>query len=157
MEPGQAMEAALQVVHPFTVPVALDPAAEQALLRLARPAGQILVERSKLLDYWHQQAVQLLPQSVMLIQQLEDPALRRLLLGNCSADSPELQVSDESTTVDCSDNTAKRPCKVRYARTLVLSESFGSSPKRLGGEDEDRHRPPTAPTNPAQLPPPSVG
>ena len=88
LEPGQAIKAALQVVHPFTVPVSLEAAAETALGRLARPVHQILAERSRLLAFWHQQAVELLPQSVKLIQQIEDPALRRLLLGTCSGPAP---------------------------------------------------------------------
>eukprot|EP00435_Cladocopium_sp_Y103_P034728 s2383_g9.t1 len=90
MEPGQAIQAALQIVHPFSMAVQLDVAEERALLSLSRPADVIVAEREQLLHFWHQRALALLPVSVQMIQQQPDPALRRLLLGDCDAQQPVL-------------------------------------------------------------------
>jgi hypothetical protein len=90
MEPGEAIRVALQVVHPFTQEVELPEAAARAIAQLKRPPLAILQERRRLLAFWHQRAVELLPRSVAKIRQQPDPALRRLLLGCADHETPQL-------------------------------------------------------------------
>ena len=88
MEPGEAVQAALRLVHPFSVAVPLDSAMQTALAFVARPAVEVVRVRETALAYWYQQAVQLLPVSISMIQALPDPALRRLLLGDPGPEGP---------------------------------------------------------------------
>ena len=90
MEPGQAVEAALHVVHPFTVAMPLDPSAERVFQALQQPLDLLLAWRVDQLNFWEQKAVELLPRSVALIQQQPDPALRRLLWGAPLSEPPRL-------------------------------------------------------------------
>eukprot|EP00435_Cladocopium_sp_Y103_P019288 s2614_g4.t1 len=90
MEPGQAVLAAMQAVHPFTMEAPLPAPAHQALLNVVRPASIVLQERHQLLCFWEQRAHALLPRSVALIKQQPDPALRRLLLGVDEDTLPQL-------------------------------------------------------------------
>ena len=90
LEPGQAIEFALRVPHPFTQSVPLDDQSCRALVRLQRDASVILHERAQLLQFWEQRARALLPRSVALIRRHPDPALRRLLLGAPEDQAPQL-------------------------------------------------------------------
>ena len=90
MEPGEALCVALQGVHPFTAEVMLPEASAQALAQLQRPAAVILAERQRLLAFWKQRALELLPRSIARIRQQPDPALRRLLLGCHDHEAPQL-------------------------------------------------------------------
>ncbi|CAL1129875.1 unnamed protein product, partial [Cladocopium goreaui] len=90
MEPGEAIRVALQVVHPFTAEVMLPEASAQALAQLQRPAAVVLAERQRLLAFWKQRALELLPRSIARIRQQPDPALRRLLLGCHDHEAPQL-------------------------------------------------------------------
>ena len=90
MEPGQAIEAALNVIHPFTIEAPLAAMEEVAVLQLRRPSEVIMAERARLLQFWHAQAVALLPHSVAAIRALPDPHLRRLLLGTDDLSVPRL-------------------------------------------------------------------
>ena len=88
MEPGQAIEAALHVIHPFTLAAPLSAPEEKALGELRRPAHEVVRHRGHLLRRWSQIAVELLPQSVQAIRQLPDAPLRRLLLGGADHEPP---------------------------------------------------------------------
>eukprot|EP00435_Cladocopium_sp_Y103_P011434 s1508_g3.t1 len=90
MEPGQAVEAALKVVHPFTIAVPLSAAEEAAIAALSQSASAIRAHRQHLLRFWFQRAVDLLPRSVAMIRALPDRALRRLLLGAPECEAPQL-------------------------------------------------------------------
>ena len=90
MEPGQAIEAALHVIHPFTLAAPLSAPEEKALGELRRPAHAVVQHRGHLLRRWSQIAVDLLPQSVQAIRQLPDAPLRRLLLGGADHEPPVL-------------------------------------------------------------------
>ena len=90
IEPRQAIEAALNVIHPFTLEAPLSKAEEAALLNLQSPASVILSERDGLLQYWHARAVALLPKSVAAITDVSDPALRRLLMGSDDSEPQRL-------------------------------------------------------------------
>ena len=91
MEPGQAIEAALNVIHPFTIEAPLAAMEEAAVLQLRRPSEVIMAERARLLQFWHNdEAVALLPRSVAAIRALPDPHLRRLLLGTDDLSVPRL-------------------------------------------------------------------
>jgi hypothetical protein len=72
MEPGQAIEAALHVIHPFTLAAPLSAPEEKALRELQRPAHEVVQHRGHLLRCWSQIAIDLLPQSVQAIRQLPD-------------------------------------------------------------------------------------
>ena len=90
MEPGQAIEFALSVIHPFTVPAKLPNPLAQALQALQQPAEQLVAARAQLLQFWRQRAIALLDKSVQMIQEVPDPWLRRLLLGDLDGDRPQL-------------------------------------------------------------------
>ena len=90
MEPGVAVQAALEVVHPFSLEVPLTEAEESALLNLQRPAAEVVHARQQALEYWQRQAHDLLPVSLARIEGLPDPALRKLLLGNMDGSLPQL-------------------------------------------------------------------
>lgn len=82
LEPGQAVQWVLSVIHPFTCSAALPGALERALVQVATAPAAVVQQRAQLLQFWHQRALALLPRSVELIMQQPDPALRKLLL-NC--------------------------------------------------------------------------
>ena len=82
LEPGQAVQWVLSVIHPFTCSASLPGALERALVQVATAPAAVVQQRAQLLQFWHQRALALLPRSVELIMQQPDPALRKLLL-NC--------------------------------------------------------------------------
>ena len=90
MEPGQAIAAALDVIHPFSVEAPLSPAENAALAALAQPTSVIIQHRKNLLRYWQQIALELAPTSIQAIRALPDLALRRLLLGVEDSATPSL-------------------------------------------------------------------
>ena len=90
MEPGQAVEAAVSLIHPFTVEVPLDAATERALHDLGQEASVTVRRREQLVQFWRARAIALLPRSVAAINAQPDPALRRLLLGEPGVDGPVL-------------------------------------------------------------------
>ena len=81
MEPGQAIEFSLNVIHPFSVEAPLSSAEAAALEALQDPSAVIIERRMRALRYWHDVALKLAPASIEAIRSLPDPALRRLLLG----------------------------------------------------------------------------
>ena len=81
MEPGEAVQEALALIHPFTVPPALDPDLQEVLsMVVARPEA-LIEHRQAALDYWGLRAEALLPVTDQELRSLHDPALRRLLRG----------------------------------------------------------------------------
>ena len=80
LEPGEAIKVALSVIHPFTVPVPLEPNAARALDQLVGSFGNVRERR----------AHELLPRSVAAIAHQPDPALRRLLLGASDVQGAQL-------------------------------------------------------------------
>ena len=81
MEPGQAVAAALSVAHPFTLDPALDPDLQEALAMVVRQPQFVLGHRAGAVQRWEQRAYALLPTTDAVLQQVQDPFLRRLLRG----------------------------------------------------------------------------
>ena len=81
MEPGEAVDAALQVRHPFSVPPALDPDLQEALSFVAHQPQRVRSHRQAALAFWEQEAHRLLPASDQELQQIQDASLRQLLRG----------------------------------------------------------------------------
>ena len=81
MEPGQAIQWSLKVVHPFTVPAQLDEALIASIQALAHTPDAVQARRVQALQFWESEAHRLLPISVERIAQQPDPDLRRLLRG----------------------------------------------------------------------------
>lgn len=90
MEPGQAIEWALQVVRPFTIPVTLDPELTAAIAAVGARPEDVLARRVAALAYWEQEAVRLLPVSIERIRAVPDPHLQALLLGGPVHEPPVL-------------------------------------------------------------------
>ena len=81
MEPGEAVERSLELIHPFTVPPALDPDLQEALAMVAFQPTQLLEHRSACLQWWSQRAHDLLSVTDKELTMIQDPALRSLLRG----------------------------------------------------------------------------
>ena len=81
MDPGEAVQTALHMVHPFTVPPALEPDLQEALSMATKFPGQVVASRHAALHYWEQRAIALLPATERELSQLQDPWLRDLLRG----------------------------------------------------------------------------
>lgn len=81
MEPGQAVKAALEVRHPFTVEPALDPDLQEALSLVARQPARVIGHRAGAIQFWAARARDLLPATEDILRQVPDPHLRRLLRG----------------------------------------------------------------------------
>ena len=81
LEPGQAIQWALEVVHPFTVPSPLEDMITAPIAALAAGPMQVQEARVRTLEFWESEAHRLLPESLRRIAKQPDPALRRLLRG----------------------------------------------------------------------------
>jgi len=81
MEPGQAVEVALSVAHPFTLDPALDPDLQEALAMVVRQPQFVLGHRAGAVQHWEHRAHALLPASDAILQKIPDAFLRRLLRG----------------------------------------------------------------------------
>eukprot|EP00435_Cladocopium_sp_Y103_P055182 s631_g18.t1 len=90
LEPGQAVKAALDARHPFTLEPALDPDLQEALALVATQPGHVLAHRDSALQYWAERARQLLPATEALLQQVPDQHLRCLLRGAPDGHPPAL-------------------------------------------------------------------
>ena len=64
MEPGQAIRWALEVDHPFTLPVTLDPELAAAIAAVTTTPDQVLQTRVTALAFWEKEAMRLLPESI---------------------------------------------------------------------------------------------
>ena len=81
MEPGQAVQRALQVPHPFTLDPALDPDLQAALSFVVHKPHQLLGHRQGALQFWAARAERLLPLTDLELRAIHDPYLRSLLRG----------------------------------------------------------------------------
>ena len=81
MEPGQAVQQALQVPHPFTLDPALDPDLQEALAFAVHRPHQLLGHRQGALQFWADRAERLLPLTDQVLRAIPDPYLRSLLRG----------------------------------------------------------------------------
>ena len=81
MEPGQAVQQALQVPHPFTLDPALDPDLQEALAFAVHKPRQLLGHRQGALQFWADRAERLLPLTDQELRAIHDPYLRSLLRG----------------------------------------------------------------------------
>ncbi|CAL1134601.1 unnamed protein product [Cladocopium goreaui] len=81
MEPGQAVQRALQVPHPFTLDPALDPDLQEALAFAVHKPHQLLGHRQGALQFWADRAERLLPLTDQELRAIHDPYLRSLLRG----------------------------------------------------------------------------
>lgn len=88
LEPGQAIQWALQVDHPFTLPAALDQDLESAIMAVMSAPAQVLLARVTALAFWEREALRLLPESIARIRALPDRHLRALLLGGSDSAAP---------------------------------------------------------------------
>eukprot|EP00435_Cladocopium_sp_Y103_P067787 s92_g30.t1 len=81
LEPGQAVQAALSVQHPFTLEPALEPDLQEALALVAFSPQRVLGHRAGALQYWSARAQDLLPHTEQILHSVSDPHLRLLLRG----------------------------------------------------------------------------
>lgn len=81
MEPGQAVQAALNVVHPFTMDPELPPDLPEVLNLVSSQPHFVLGQRAGALRSWEAPAHELLPTTDAWLRQVEDPHLRRLVRG----------------------------------------------------------------------------
>ena len=81
MEPGRAVQAALHVIHPFTMDPALDPDLQEVLNLVSSQPQFVLGHRAGALRFWEARAHELLPVTDQWLRQVSDPHLRRLLRG----------------------------------------------------------------------------
>jgi len=81
MEPGTAVHAALDLVHPFTKDPALEPDLQEALAMVVFHPHKVLGHREGALAFWSAQAHYLLPETDRELSFVRDPHLRRLLRG----------------------------------------------------------------------------
>ena len=81
MEPGQAVAVALDLLRPFTVPPMLEPDLQEALAMVVLHPDHTIRRREMALRYWEVRAIALLPQTDLLLKQITDSHLRRLLRG----------------------------------------------------------------------------
>ena len=81
MEPGEAVRYALNVVHPFTGTLPIEPDLQECLSLAVRFPDWLNHHRQQLLSFWEAQAVKLLPETDRVLQAVQDPHLRRLLRG----------------------------------------------------------------------------
>ena len=54
MDPGEAVQSALKMIHPFTVPPALEPDLQEALSMVVQFPDKIQAQRQEALRYWEQ-------------------------------------------------------------------------------------------------------
>ncbi|CAE7307619.1 unnamed protein product [Symbiodinium sp. CCMP2592] len=80
-EPGQAIQWSLQVLHPFTVQPALPDKIVDNIKFIVSSPQALVARRSERLQFWHQRAVALLPQTDQILRSIADAPLRRLLRG----------------------------------------------------------------------------
>ena len=90
LEPGQAVQWALQVVHPFTVQLDVEPSLQAALRALALDPAAAVARRLEALAWWEAEAHRLLPVSLARIAAQPDPDLRALLRGCSEHERPLL-------------------------------------------------------------------
>ena len=90
IEPGEAAKQALQVIHLFTLEFELDQQLNANIDMVCQQPEQLNQTHSQALDYWHKQALDLMPQSLAVLDQIRDAPLRRLLKGGPDDQVPEL-------------------------------------------------------------------
>ena len=90
MEPGAAVQWALNVTHPFSIPAHLDPYLETAVRQLALSPETIVAQRVAALAFWEAEAHRLMPLTLQRIAAQPDAALRTLLLGGDAEAAPVL-------------------------------------------------------------------
>ncbi|CAE7920767.1 unnamed protein product, partial [Symbiodinium necroappetens] len=81
MHPGEAIEFALDTIHPFTKDAAIDSDLQAVLQEIVDHPQAICDRRESLLQHWDARARELVPQSDSLLKQIPDRHLRRLLRG----------------------------------------------------------------------------
>ena len=81
MEPGEAVRFALNLTHPFTGTLPIDPDLQECLSLAVRFPEWLNNHRMHVLTFWEAQAVRLLPETEKILGQVEDRHLRRLLRG----------------------------------------------------------------------------
>ena len=92
MEPGEAVRFALNLVHPFTGTLPIDPHLQEFLSLAVNFSDWLNNHRMQVLPYWEQQAVQLLPETAKILKKVPDPHLRRLVICARSRRSGSNQV-----------------------------------------------------------------
>ncbi|CAE7809987.1 unnamed protein product, partial [Symbiodinium necroappetens] len=81
MHPGEAIEFALNVTHPFTKDAAIDADLQAVLQQIVDDPAGVCDRRASLLQHWDQRARALIPESDKVLKQIPDCHLRRLLRG----------------------------------------------------------------------------
>ena len=81
MHPGEAIEFALNVTHPFTKDAAIDADLQAVLQQIVDDPAGVCDHRASLLQHWDQRARALILESDKVLKQIPDCHLRRLLRG----------------------------------------------------------------------------
>ena len=81
MHPGEAIEFALNTIHPFTKDAAIDPDLQVVLQEIVDDPAGICDRRASLLQHWDARARALVPESESELKQIPVSHLRRLLRG----------------------------------------------------------------------------
>ena len=81
MHPGEAIEFALDLVHPFTQDAAIDSDLQAVLQEIVDNPQAVCDRRESLLHSWEARAHDLVPESDKLLKQIPDRHLRCLLRG----------------------------------------------------------------------------
>ena len=81
MHPGEAIEFALGVIHPFTQDAAIDSDLQAVLQEIVDHPKAVCDRRESLLQTWDARARDLVPESEKLLKQIPDRHLRCLLRG----------------------------------------------------------------------------
>ena len=78
MEPGECLHHVIHLEHPLALPLPLPEAHEALLHMYERNLPQVSVLREKASSHWRQRAVALIPDSVAILNGIQDQALRKL-------------------------------------------------------------------------------
>ncbi|CAE7754369.1 unnamed protein product, partial [Symbiodinium microadriaticum] len=81
MHSGEAIEFALEAIHPFTKDATIDSDLQAVLQEIVDHPAAIRDRRESLLQHWQGRARDLVPESERLLKQIPDRHLRRLLRG----------------------------------------------------------------------------
>ena len=90
MEPGEAVRFSLNLVHPFTGTLPIEPDLQECLSLAVKFPQWLNNYRQEKLRVWGAQAIALLPDTDKILRQVQDPHLRRLLRGQDDASPLQL-------------------------------------------------------------------
>ena len=142
-EPGVAIQWVLNIPHPFSMAAALDPGLTAAIDQVARDPAQVVAHRKQLLASWEPVAVSTLARSDVLLRQLDDAPLHRLLRGVPDDQPAQMGKTWIKTcrTRCCMDFRSLEPLLVPTGGQLILKNKLlfarRTSAAGLGHSEED--------------------